>query len=207
MVKFNIGNGTVWFSFDDFHQDNIKIANLLDKYGLKATFFIETIQKEARDQIEILHKMGHEIGAHTIHHVSDLKLLNSVECMSEIEGSKKMIEAITNTPCVSFCYPRGRFNDDVISKVKLSGFEDARTTHVLHTRSEDPYKMPTTVHIYPNRKEYNGRSYMALFNFYLEDVLKNGGTLSIWGHAFELNNFSLWEDLESIVSKIAEYKK
>lgn len=199
-----IGNGHAWFSFDDYDEKNERIADIFDKYGIKCTFFIETALKDARDQIEQFHKRGHHIGAHTIHHVQDMKLLNSVECMSEIDGCKKMIESITKEPCEVFAYPRGRYNEEVINQLKIAGFKYSRTTLVLNVKSDDPFRQHTTIHLFPNRKEYVGRDIETLFNFYFDDVKKNGGILSIWGHAEELDKYNLWELLEKMVKQIAE---
>lgn len=206
MIKFPLGQngGQFCFSFDDFHPANENIAYILDKHGIKSTFFIETRSKEAQDQIKKLHLAGHEIGAHTIHHPQDLKKLHGVECMSEIKGSKDMIESITGIPCDSFCYPRGRYNDDVITMVKQCGFKDARTTQVLKTRTEDPYKRPTTLHLFPLRQEYENRDVKEIFNFYLDDVKKNGGLLSIWGHAKEIIDYDYWALLEEIAKELKQ---
>lgn len=202
MIKYKLGSGHYCFSFDDYHADNLKIADMFEKYNLRATFYIETRSGEAQDQIRELHKRGHEIGSHTIHHPGDLKSINSVECRSELEGSKRMIESITGVPCESFCYPRGRFNDDVVAMVKKSGYKEARTTHVLKTKSEDPFRMPTTLHIFQERKEYKDRPVEVLFDFYKDDVVKNGGVLSIWGHALELNRWNYWDMLEDMLKKL-----
>lgn len=206
MIKYPLGTngGQFCFSFDDYHPGNFKIALLFEKYGIRSTFFIETREPEARDQIKHLNLAGHEIGAHTIHHPSDLKKLNGVECMSEIQGSKSMIESITGVPCNSFCYPRGRFNEDVIDKVKLAGFKDARTTHVLQTQVDDPYKTPTTIHLFPLRDEYKSRDIEDLFKFYFDHVSKNGGVLSVWGHAKEIIEYDYWILLEEMIRKLTQ---
>jgi peptidoglycan/xylan/chitin deacetylase (PgdA/CDA1 family) len=198
------GKGHVCLSFDDYHPANLKIDEILHEQGLEATFFIETGRPEARKQIEELYLRGHDIGAHTISHPGDMKLLNRLECVGEVEGSKRMIEQITDRPCTVFAYPRGRFNDEVVAVVRRAGFEEARTTHVLKTRWDDPMRQPTTLHLYDGRKEYNGRDWMALAEFYLADVVKNGGTFSEWGHAFENERDNLWTRLVDLCSLIGE---
>jgi len=196
------GRGMVAISFDDYHPLNTKIADLLEQYGLKATFYIETATPEARSQIAELSSRGHEIGCHTIHHPSDMKALHHVEVVSEVEGAKSMIEGITGKPCTTFAYPRGRFNDDVVEIVRRAGFTHARTTHVLKTEWDDPLRMPTTVHLYDGRKEYNERDWSSLSRFYMEHVIKNGGTFSVWGHASEIERDRMWERLDYLLAFI-----
>ncbi len=199
------GKGKIELSFDDYHPLNTRIDEILHKQGLEATFFIETARPEAREQIKELFERGHEIGAHTIHHPADIKALNQVEVVSEIEGSKRMIEKITGRPCESFAYPRGRFNDDIVHVVQRAGFKNARTTHVLKTEIEDPYRTPTTVHLFQGRREYNGRDVLTLSHFYLDHVVKNGGTFHVWGHAFEFERDNLWTTLEELVVMLGKY--
>src|SRR3990167_1122195 len=198
------GKGKVCFSFDDYDQINKKVDETLSKHGIEATFYIETATPEAREQIKELFDRGNEIGCHTIHHPADLKALHHVEAMSEIDGAKRMVEAIIGRPCESFAYPRGRFNDDIVALVKKAGFKEARTTHVKHTKWEDPLRMPTTIHLYDGRKEYAGRNWSSLAEFYLDDVVKNGGTLSIWGHASELERDGTWERFDNILEMIGK---
>lgn len=199
------GKGEICFSFDDYHPLNMKIDEILHKQGIEATFYIETREHAAREQIKELFERGHDIGSHTIHHPSDLKALNSIECMSEIQGSKGMIESITNRPCTSFCYPRGRHNDDVVAMVRKAGFTEARTTHVLKTKYDDLFRIGTTIHLYDGRKEYNGRDFDVLTDFYLDDVKKNGGLLSIWGHAFEMERWGYWDRFEKLVVRLGKH--
>lgn len=199
MRTYKAGKGEVCLSFDDYHASNARIDEILHTHGIEATFFIETGNAEARAQIGDLFKRGHDIGAHTIHHYPDLKQLPHVEAMGEIEGSKSMIESITGRSCTSFAYPRGRFNDEVVALVRKAGFSEARTTQVRATDWDDPFRMPTTLHLYEGRKEYAGRPLMGLVEFYLDDVVKNGGTFSLWGHAYEIERDNLWKLLERIV--------
>lgn len=206
MRKYKIagGVGSVCFSFDDYHEKNILIDQILDKQGIEATFYIETGSQEARAQIKELFQKGHEIGSHTIHHPQDLKVLHQVEAMGEIEGSKGMIESIIGRRCTSFCYPRGRFNDDIVELVKRAGFDEARTTHVLETSWKDPFRTGTTVHLYDGRKEYHGKSSSELIKSYFADVKETGGTLSIWGHAFEFDRYDMWKTFEDIVQFLGQ---
>lgn len=193
------GKGKVCLSFDDYDPLNEKVDEILHRQGIEATFFIPTGEHRARQQIQQLFERGHEIGGHTINHPADLKRLLHVEAVGEIDGGRRMIEAITKRPCTAFAYPRGRFNEDVVEIVRRSGFTEARTTHVLKTRSDDPFRTPTTLQIFEGRKEYQGRGIMDLAKFYLDDVVKNGGTFHAWGHAGEIDRDGLWNTLGELV--------
>lgn len=195
----------LYISFDDYNPLNDRIADLLDSYGIKATFYITTDTDEAIEQIKRLHARGHIIGAHTISHPPDLKSLPHAEARSEIQGSKQMIEDATGEECAEFAYPRGRHNDDVRNIVNRSGFMFARTTRVLATdisEYQEPMNLPTTVHVFDDRKEYRGRSFRDMAHFHLDHVMTNGGVFSLWGHAHEIQRDNLWDDLKSVLEKI-----
>lgn len=194
--------GFVDISFDDYHPMNFQIAEMLNTHGLKATFYIDTQHPDSRDQIKKISEMGHEIGGHTIHHPQDLKAIPSIEVVGEVEGCKKMIESITKKTCTSFAYPRGRYNKEVADIVKRAGFLEARTTKVLKTSFEDPYEKPTTVHLYDGRVEYNGKDWTEIANLFLDEVKKNGGIFSVWGHAFELVRDDTWNRLDELLQVI-----
>lgn len=189
-------------SFDDYHPSNVRIAEAMNRLGLVATFFIETLPAGAMGQIEELHAMGHEIGSHTLHHPPDIKQLSSEQIVSEVTVSKHMIEDVTGKPCETIAYPRGRFNDDVIEIVKRAGYLEARTTHVLKTSTEDPFRTPTTIHAFDGRKEYGGRTWEVMARFYLDHVIRKGGFFHLWGHAFEFERDGTLPKLEAFLKTI-----
>lgn len=179
-------DATIVVSLDDYHPSNRRIAEGLAALRVPATFFIEVMTREARAQVKELHDMGFAVGSHTMTHPADIKLLNAEELRGELVTSKSIIEDLTGEECSAFAYPRGRFNDDVVEAVQAAGYREARTTHVRQTAVIDPLRMPTTVHVFDGRKEYGGRSWRAMADFYLSDVMTRGGIFHIWGHMREL---------------------
>jgi len=200
MISKKINNNTkLVLSFDDYHPLNIKIAEMLLKLNLPATFFIDTFYKESHDQIKKLFEMGFEIGGHTFQHPQDLRALPLEEAKSEIEIGKRQIENITGEECKSFAYTRGRFNDEVVGLVKAAGFDEARTTKILRTSFVKSYEMPATIHFYNGRKEYGGKGWRVWADFYLDTVRKNGGIFHMWGHSAEIDRDGDWENVESFL--------
>ena len=187
MTKNKLNNkSNLIVSIDDYNEKNVQLALQIKKIGLQAIFYIDTGQPVAEIQIKAINALGHEIGCHTVHHPPDMKLLSPEAQLAEIEVAKKTIEENIGKPCKSFAYPRGRYNEHTIEALKKAGFETARTTIVLETENNDPYRMHTTVHAYDGRKEYKGRKWRELADFYLDHVMKNGGDMHVWGHTKEL---------------------
>jgi peptidoglycan/xylan/chitin deacetylase (PgdA/CDA1 family) len=68
-----------------------------------------------------------ELGAHTMHHVY-LKDMPSLFAYKEIIGSKYMLEDLIHKPVVSFAYPYGAFDNNVIDLTKKAAFKTAVST-------------------------------------------------------------------------------
>jgi peptidoglycan/xylan/chitin deacetylase (PgdA/CDA1 family) len=196
----------VILSFDDGKKQDIRLADLLMKYNLSAIFYIpsrvrELSDKEVRELSEYF-----AIGGHTENHryLSQIPLPEA-EC--EVVEGKQALEALIGAKVTSFCYPRGRYTKSVKDIVRDAGFLEARTTKVGATRrSEDPYELNTTVHVY-NRKEYEGRYWLAVALDYFDKVVDtrtSDNYFHLWGHSWEIDKYNYWKDLEFILSYISK---
>lgn len=199
------------FSFDDGDQlDVTKMAPLLEKYGYHAMFYVPSYfnGKNTLSPLELkqLISKGHQIGGHTKTHPQDLKLLCCDKLKAQIEDNKEWLEQVTGFHVESFCYPRGRYNQETIQRVRDAGFKEARTTVVgqIHT-GFDAYKMPTTVHIF-QREEYDGVPLLQYFKQCLADAeamdlvdSQQEGYMHIWGHSAEIERESLWDTFEEML--------
>lgn len=100
-----------------------KVLRLLDKYGIKSTFFVPawTAEKYPESVKEIVHR-GHEVAAHGYMH-ENLGELRSQE--DEIEIFRKSIdtlEAVAGHRPVGFRAPHWEFSQDTIANLMRFGF-------------------------------------------------------------------------------------
>lgn len=116
------------FSTDDGFKNNLKAAEILNEFGVKACFFVcpdiigqsngEVIKNFCNqrlhlppveflnwDDISQLQKQGHEIGSHTMSHA---KLTETPDAINEIAQSKYVLEKRVG-PVKHFAYPYGRY--------------------------------------------------------------------------------------------------
>lgn len=142
---------TVSTSWDDGHILDLRVADILNRYGLKGTFYVArdyvATRMSARDIRELAQL--HEIGAHTMTHpvLTDIPL---ADARREIEDSKKWLEDILGQAVTSFCYPKGAHNPQLVALVKAAGYRMARNVHVYNISiGENPFSIPTTLQIYP----------------------------------------------------------
>jgi glycosyltransferase involved in cell wall biosynthesis len=213
-------------SWDDGHVLDVKLASLLQKYGIAGTFYIaphnyEQVQSHClRD--EDVKKLSDvfEIGAHTLVH-KKLTHLSSFEAQKEIGVSKKYLENILNKPVTSFCYPSGAYTKEHVRMVEEAGYTLARTVRrfVFHPSLYSPYTMPTSVHTYDHWSDIwnvalfarcNPVQFFALYRKWdaiamamFDRVQKTGGVFHLWGHSLEIEEHGDWGRLENVLRYIA----
>lgn len=220
-------------SWDDGHPLDVRLAELLDKYGLRGTFYVP-LRHEGHDVINnnnvyYIKKMGMEIGAHTLSHPVLTELHPDI-VFKELTESKKMLEDKLGEPVLSFCYPKGEFNNEVRSLVVEAGYRLARTTVSFRMEMDfDPFFMPVTFQFFPHisavhlkhaMKNVNLRGIANWFGLLkmetnltsLSDrafnhVLKHGGIFHIWGHSWEIEKAGLWELLEKIFKLVSHHQE
>ena len=106
-------------SIDDFHSENLKLADMIKKHGLeKDTWFaIEIDEREKVEQIEELALMGFNFASHTESH-AHLSMIPINDAIHEMAFPKQFLEDITGQEIEWLIYPRGRYNKEVIKKAK-----------------------------------------------------------------------------------------
>jgi peptidoglycan/xylan/chitin deacetylase (PgdA/CDA1 family) len=146
-------------SWDDGHVLDLRLAEMLSKYGIQGTFFLSKHyfdQSLTNENIRELNK-SFEIGAHTLTHPR-LPTLSLERQIEEIDGSKKWLEDLLGQECHGFCYPGGRYNADSLLAVKKLQFRYARTVAAHSFDLEhDVYQMPTSAQVYPYPIRRTGR--------------------------------------------------
>lgn len=97
------------------------ILDILDKYHIKATFFI--IGKWADDYpdtVKEIYRKGHEIGNHSDTH-ANMTLVSKEKIMMEINKTDEKIFQLTGQTTSLFRCPEGEYNDLVINTVNSLG--------------------------------------------------------------------------------------
>lgn len=132
--KNNLPSRPVILTFDDGYRDfYTDVFPILKKHQVKATVYIvpNFLNKPNNMDIwmlkEIIKSGLVEIGAHTMDHTY-LSGLPLREIKYEVEESKKYLEKNLGIRVVSFAYPGGAFDNQVIDVVKKAGFTSAVTT-------------------------------------------------------------------------------
>lgn len=139
-------------SWDDGYALDMKVAELLSKYGCTGTFYVSPKDQHmqnlmTQDQMRSITER-HEIGAHSMNHPW-LTRVSIEDAQKEITESKRWVEEMAAKPCVMFCYPYGDFNPAIASMVRDAGYIGARTTRGLQFASSDPFALDVSLQLYP----------------------------------------------------------
>lgn len=225
----------ITLSWDDGHPCDMRLAELLKKYELKATFYVpRRSQRGTINEHEIrLLASEFEVGAHTLNHVVLTRVSTDV-AREEIIGSRKWIEDVTGKACVVFCFPEGKFYTNHVELCCEAGFKGARTVELLSLRTLEAVGafllIPTTVQVYPHTKltylrniakrmKYDNfinfirsihvKSWKDLCYYMIHRLVTSasGGVMHIWGHSWEVHELDLWADLEDVFKFIQDVKK
>lgn len=114
--KTENGDRDIILSFDDGPRSSTTntLLDTLDRYGIKAMFFVvgnRLQSRKGRSTVERAHKEGHVVGNHTLSH-PNLRKLSLDEIRHEIKQTHDLIVEITGA-CQYFRPPYGNLNSDV----------------------------------------------------------------------------------------------
>lgn len=192
----------ITFSYDDGVTQDIRLIELLNRYGLKATFNLNSellghpgmlIREGQRISHYKIHPEkvretyeGHEVAVHTLTH-PNLTTLPDEEVIRQVKEDQKNLEALVGYPVVGMAYPCGGVNNDdrVAQLIKThTSIRYCRT--ITDTDSLLPQENlhrfnPNVYHI----MEYD--RLMEMGKAFVEATPDEPQILYVWGHAYEMD--------------------
>jgi peptidoglycan/xylan/chitin deacetylase (PgdA/CDA1 family) len=124
-------------TFDDGYKNIALVKDFLKSRGVKPTVFVLSEPAEVdrnalayggelldAEGIVKLASDGFEIGSHSATH-PDFGNLEFEKIEPEVGGSKRTIETKTNLPVSYFAYPKGKYDERVLSAVEKAGYAAA----------------------------------------------------------------------------------
>lgn len=206
----------ITFSFDDGVTQDIRLVQILNKYGLKATFNLNSglfgnVRNLERNGRVITHNKinsekvkslyaGHEIAVHTVNHPT-LVGLPEEQIVYEVEEDRKALEKLCGYPIVGMAYPNGPNDDRVAEIIKNnSPIKYSRTvtsTYSFKVQKENLLRYNPTVY-------YIEDCFEEIVDKFLANDSEEDQLLYIWGHSYEMDaEYISWEKFERICQKLA----
>lgn len=214
-MKNGIFNGkykALTFSFDDGNLDDKPLIEIMNKYGIKGTFNLNSglltqntpWNYKGIKQVKHINYCdynglynGHEIAAHSYTH-PDLTVLNHSDIVNQIKLDKKLLEFLFNCKIEGFAYPMGTFNKEIGDILTQNEIKYARTTKPTYNFNlpENPIFWNPTCHFKDEKVEELAQRFINL-----ED---QNAVFYIWGHSYELLNDRDFERFENLCKMLSD---
>jgi len=219
MKMFNGKMKAVTFSYDDGTVQDKRLLDIFNKYGLKATFNLnsELLGKKRNitvDGVDICHDKiepqdirhiyeGHEIASHTLTHPRLPDISDDGEVIRQVETDRLRLSELAGYEVVGFAYPCGGKNcDSRVSKLirENTGIKYCRTIISNHgfERQENLYEFNPTVH---HHREWDKMYELA--EKFIKLSPDTPSVFYIWGHSFEFDIRNDWERFEDFCRMIS----
>ncbi|MBP3437368.1 MAG: polysaccharide deacetylase family protein [Clostridia bacterium] len=208
----------VTFSYDDGITQDRRLIEILNKYGLKGTFNLNSalLGKEGsllREGATVNHTKwkaaevkavyeGHEVAAHTRTHPL-LPTLSDEEIIKEVEEDRLRLSELVGYEVVGMAYPFGgqNHNDRVVDVIRRhTGIKYARayaSSHSFAPQAELLRYKPTVYH----HEEWD--TMLSLAERFLEMEADAPAIFYIWGHTFEFDIHDTWDKFEDFLQRIS----
>lgn len=198
----------VTLSYDDGVIFDKKLIEIMDKYGLKGTFNInsglfrkdsdENSNRMTLDEAKKLYiNSGHEVAVHSLNHLFMEKLTDS-DILSETILDKQNIEKEFGIIARGMAYPFGTYNDRVIDVLKRCGICYSRTVN-----DTENFEIPENwLELNPTCRHTSPKLLELVRRFFESYSWGKPQLFYLWGHSYEFNNDNNWNVIEDFAKKI-----
>lgn len=215
MNTINKPNKILTFSYDDGVTQDIRLAELFNKYGMKATFNLnsellgkqnELIREEKRvshnkvkpEDVRTVYE-GHEVASHTLTHPLLPSIAEDEKIIEQVEQDRLNLSELCGYEVVGFAYPGGGVNyDSRVAKIirENTGIQYCRTTVSNHSfePQSDLYEFKPSV--------YHHGEWDKLFELgeeFLSLKADSKKVFYVWGHAYEFDIHDTWDRFEEFL--------
>ena len=208
----------VTLSYDDGSQADIRFLEIINKYGLKCTFnlnsellgteFTLKVLGEDIDHIKVNKNdvksiySGHEVAAHTLTHPF-LPELSSDEIVRQVETDRLNLSELVGYEVVGMAYPCGgeNSNEYVANTIKAAtGIKYART--IRETLSFKGYE---NLHLFnPTFSLTKDTDKIeSITDAFFKNDTDEVKLLYVWGHSYEFDAGNRWGILEDFCRNIS----
>ena len=216
---FNGKMKAVTFSYDDGVTQDVRLIELFNKYGVKATFNLNSELlghpgSLLRENVRISHNKnkpedirhiytGHEIAGHTLRHPRLPDILDDAEVIRQVERDRLNLSELAGYEVVGFAYPCGGQNFDhrVSELIKHNtGIKYARNIISNHS-----FKLQDNLHEFCPTVYHHGEwdKLFELADKFASLKAEEPSIFYIWGHAYEFDIENTWDRFEELLKIIS----
>lgn len=200
-------------SYDDGVVQDIRLIEILDKYGIRGTFNINTARYLAEDAErekyygrmklseakQLYIGSAHEVAVHALNHPF-LEKLKADEVITEVMEDRKNIEAQYGTLARGMAYPYGTYSNEVVDVLAHCGICYSRTT-----KTTENFKFPENWLTLHPTCHHNNPKLMDFAKNFAETRSRypsDNWLFYVWGHSYEFDDRDNWNVIEEFAKYI-----
>ena len=195
----------VIMSFDDGPDQDKRLIEIFNKYGIKGTFHLNSGKfagksKAALDTMKAYYS-GHEVSVHTVSH-PHLEFLSGDQVKKEILDDQAKLESVFGYPVNGMSYPFGTYSQLVLDLLPSLSILYSRTVGM-----DTSFKLPK------NLLAWDPTCHSGSADYWIKKFTGTNKNemmlLFIWGHAWEFDNGDKdknWAAIENICAALAQEK-
>ena len=211
----------VTLSYDDGVEQDMRLVEVMEKYGLKGTFNLNSglfapegtvypagqfYRRMTEKQITALFAgSGQEVAVHSRTHPYLEQQPLSV-AMTEILEDRKRLEQIFGMVVRGMAYPFGTYSDTLVEMLRASGIVYARTVE-----ESEGFDLPADwLRLKPTCHHGNPHLTELVERFLDERVKAAPRLFYLWGHSFEFDRENCeftWKQMEEFCEKMAGHEE
>ena len=216
-MKFPEGRAkALTFSYDDGVVQDKRLIKIFDKYGLKATFNLNSkvlydgkgknvpdwwnpLTLEEAKALYI--NSGHEVALHTHTHPYP-HIIHSDNMAREVILNREILEREFGGVITGMAYPMGSYTEETINVLKTCGVSYSRT---VQSTSGFAYPPENWLALKPTCHH----NHEKIFELAEKFISLNWSTASvnamfyIWGHSYEFDQDNSWERMEKLCEALS----
>ena len=198
-------------SYDDGVTHDIRLIEIMRKYGLKGTFNLNSCHLTAKsdnrltpEQIKEIFGEDTEIAIHGFSHLP-LGRVTAPLMVRDVVANKENLEETFEQVVRGMAYAFGNYNDETVETLRLCGVAYSRTVDQTEAFGlpEDWLRLNPTAH-------HNNPRLFELVEKFLEPDSPNFWLIKpklfyLWGHSYEFPRDNNWDVIEKFGEKMAEH--
>lgn len=209
----------VTFSYDDGVPQDKRLAELFDKYKIKATFNFNSANMRAtsysKQEIkEIFLSKGHEIAVHGANHRANGNM-RTIEGIRDVLDCRLELEERCDSIIRGMAYP----DTGITQMGNFGNYEQIRNylseLDIAYARTlggdNDNFMLPGDFHAWMPSAHHNNPKIMEYIDKFLAIDFSEKAyhakrvprLLYIWGHSYEFDRNNNWEHIEEICKRLA----
>lgn len=198
-------------TYDDGVEQDVRFVELLNRYGLRGTFNLNSLLMERRfawthDSGLVVRRLppesaaclyaGHEVASHTLTHPY-MDSLTREEIMHQLSADRAKLQRLTGQEVAGFAVPFDYYSELIALCARECGFEYARISEEsgAFRAEDDAYHWRATVFHCSSEVE-------GLFRRFL-DTEEELACFQLVGHTYDLDAGDMWDRIEALFAAVS----